>query len=437
MSSRSRAKAPVRPEVFVLAALVALLFAALACGMPSGVDDLNASGSGGGPFMVCITATPIPTVTYVYETGNTITNTLGTPEPETAVGLTTPVPTETPYYRQGEFWENQPAIFGRTWQVTLLGIDNVDGGSRVRVRLTNNGLSDTPVLMSSNLFVMQGQSAAHYDSNLQAALGMADVAVMESEPIAAGTSVERAYAFAVPQVMKVGVQSGQLTGGSARPIWLNRGLDPATVDPAKQACIHGVASFADSQKVYPMDKAAYRPGISGGRYPLTGEMGKAWVVFTRFGVHHGLDLATTNDAPGGRIGSPIYSPIAGYVELAGTSVDSSGNINGYGNFVVIRAQIGPSDYIWMYFAHMNALPAVSKGQQVHCWDYLGPVGTTGNSTGPHLHWEVRRGRQPFLGDGVTSGRYAATQFDPDASREFWGGTCAWNDLESGGNSGAQ
>lgn len=95
------------------------------------------------------------------------------------------------------------------------------------------------------------------------------------------------------------------------------------------------------------------------RHPLLG--------FLR--MHKGLDLA----AP---YGTPIYAPIEGRVALAGRN-------RGYGNFVKLDHAAGISSG----YGHMSRI-AVSPGQSVARGQVIGYVGSTGLSTGPHLHWEV-------------------------------------------------
>jgi murein DD-endopeptidase MepM/ murein hydrolase activator NlpD len=95
------------------------------------------------------------------------------------------------------------------------------------------------------------------------------------------------------------------------------------------------------------------------RHPLLG--------FLR--MHKGLDLA----AP---YGTPIYAPISGRVVLAGRN-------RGYGNFIKLDHGSG----IASGYGHMSRF-AVSAGQNVSRGQVIGYVGSTGLSTGPHLHWEV-------------------------------------------------
>lgn len=87
-------------------------------------------------------------------------------------------------------------------------------------------------------------------------------------------------------------------------------------------------------------------------------------------MHQGIDIAAD-------IGTPIHAAADGVIEFAGW------NSGGYGNMVEIRH----SDGSMTRYAHMNAIH-VQVGQQVDQGEQLGEMGSTGYSTGPHLHFEV-------------------------------------------------
>lgn len=86
-------------------------------------------------------------------------------------------------------------------------------------------------------------------------------------------------------------------------------------------------------------------------------------------THKGIDLAAPKM-------TPIYATADGEVTFSGRN-------GGYGNFVKINHRNG---YKTAY-AHMHRI-AVKKGSDVHKGDLIGYVGTTGSSTGNHLHYEV-------------------------------------------------
>ena len=80
---------------------------------------------------------------------------------------------------------------------------------------------------------------------------------------------------------------------------------------------------------------------------------------------------------GSYIGDPIKAADSGYVAIAGWSNE------GYGNYVVLDHRNG----FQTLYAHMSRIMVVA-GQAVTQGQTIGLVGTTGNSTGPHLHFEI-------------------------------------------------
>lgn len=88
-------------------------------------------------------------------------------------------------------------------------------------------------------------------------------------------------------------------------------------------------------------------------------------------LHKGIDFASP-------VGTPIYAAGDGVVEFAGPKGPN-------GNFVQIRHTNG-----WeTLYLHMSAFgPGITAGAHVRQGQQVGAVGTTGRSTGPHLHYEV-------------------------------------------------
>jgi murein DD-endopeptidase MepM/ murein hydrolase activator NlpD len=99
--------------------------------------------------------------------------------------------------------------------------------------------------------------------------------------------------------------------------------------------------------------------------PITSSFGWRWGR-----MHEGIDL-------GAAYGSPIAAAAAGTVIYAGW-------LGGYGNLTVIDHGGGLSTA----YGHQSSI-GVSVGQHVEQGEIIGNVGSTGHSTGPHLHFEVR------------------------------------------------
>jgi murein DD-endopeptidase MepM/ murein hydrolase activator NlpD len=92
--------------------------------------------------------------------------------------------------------------------------------------------------------------------------------------------------------------------------------------------------------------------------------------------HYGIDI-------GGDTGNPIYAVDNGVVVYSGW------NDWGYGNVIAIDHGNG----IQTIYAHMDTL-SVACGAFVYQGDIIGTMGSTGNSSGPHLHIEFRSGNTP-------------------------------------------
>jgi peptidoglycan hydrolase-like protein with peptidoglycan-binding domain len=89
-------------------------------------------------------------------------------------------------------------------------------------------------------------------------------------------------------------------------------------------------------------------------------------------LHQGLDFPVPFGTPVGAAG-------------VGTTIFAGHNYGGYGNLVVIQHRLGFTSW----YAHLSSI-ATAVGQRVAGGTRIGYVGSTGYSTGPHLHFEVRR-----------------------------------------------
>ena len=100
--------------------------------------------------------------------------------------------------------------------------------------------------------------------------------------------------------------------------------------------------------------------------------------------------STVTAAFGSANGQPVYA-------AAGGTVISASYHSSWGNNVLIDHGNG----VWTRYAHLSSI-GVSAGQTVSQGQYIGKVGSTGNSSGPHLHFEVyvnknRVNPEPYIG----------------------------------------
>lgn len=144
-----------------------------------------------------------------------------------------------------------------------------------------------------------------------------------------------------------------------------------------------LAASAEIEKMIRQSRYHYpgvTTGVGGMIWPLAGEITSpfGWRVHPITGdarFHSGLDI-------GGDYGLPIQAAAAGQVIYADW-------ISGYGYSVILDHGGGISTL----YAHNDAL-AVSEGQMVMQGQVIAYCGSTGNSTGPHCHFEVREGGEP-------------------------------------------
>lgn len=97
------------------------------------------------------------------------------------------------------------------------------------------------------------------------------------------------------------------------------------------------------------------------------------------GYHTGIDYVPAD----GDKSPTLYSP------CSGTVLVSSYNSGGYGNYIVIKTKYNNDTYVCL-MGHMKYSPSVKKGDKVEPGTKVGTMGTTGNSTGPHLHIEFEK-----------------------------------------------
>jgi murein DD-endopeptidase MepM/ murein hydrolase activator NlpD len=129
--------------------------------------------------------------------------------------------------------------------------------------------------------------------------------------------------------------------------------------------------------------------LPAGSYELTSGFGPRWGR-----LHAGIDLAAPT-------GTPIHAAAAGVVLDAGCTsprcdVPGSPDMPGCG----LRVNINHGGGILTRYCHAVALTVVA-GQQVTAGQTIGWVGSTGHSSGPHLHFELHQGAPPATNDTAT------------------------------------
>jgi biotin carboxyl carrier protein len=131
------------------------------------------------------------------------------------------------------------------------------------------------------------------------------------------------------------------------------------------------------------------------QYPLDGRPGKDWKITSEMGWrihpvkktrkhHNGADIIGLGKGP-----FYIEAPYDGKVLKATKSTAAGG---GFGNYVILAHKINGKNYTTLYAHLKDGSIKVKKGQKVEAGTVLGIMGTTGMSTGVHLHWEMWAGK---------------------------------------------
>jgi murein DD-endopeptidase MepM/ murein hydrolase activator NlpD len=126
------------------------------------------------------------------------------------------------------------------------------------------------------------------------------------------------------------------------------------------------------------------------QFPIDGKLGRAWKVTSTMGWrmhpihkekrhHNGTDIWSAQEP------CWIEAPYAGKVIAIGNSA------TGFGDSVLLRHRIDGKTYVTLYAHLANGSIKVKRGQRVDAGTPLGKMGSTGASTGKHLHWELQKG----------------------------------------------
>lgn len=198
----------------------------------------------------------------------------------------------------------------------------------------------------------QGMAGSTFQEMLDGA--MADQMAMSGGVGLARTIEEQLSGLASAQRAEAGSETPRVAPPAAS---LSRGGYHKTATALSVNPLPGVQSSSFGKRVHPID----------------GEI--------RY--HTGMDMAAPE-------GTPVRAAGAGVVVQAGRA-------GGYGNMVVIDHGGG----LETRYAHLSGID-VREGQRIPAGAPLGRVGSTGRSTGPHLHLEVRRDGQPIDPTGEIS-----------------------------------
>jgi murein DD-endopeptidase MepM/ murein hydrolase activator NlpD len=165
-----------------------------------------------------------------------------------------------------------------------------------------------------------------------------------------------------------------------------------TCDPRNSSCIPGaeIRLYQVTSEIGGYDCA--QTGGDTGHQDIYSVNDSSKPQFNYFAIDFvGPFLSTFTSTPGGKV--PIIASADGVIQVVGTSSNDPENQYQYnGNYVIIRHVINGVDtkYSTLYL-HMADSPAIqwSVGQTIHQGDLIGYMGSTGISSGTHLHFAIR------------------------------------------------
>ncbi|OBK23551.1 hypothetical protein A5634_00350 [Mycobacterium asiaticum] len=244
--------------------------------------------------------------------------------------------------------------------------------------------------LATNVTAVPRRGGSHRKQPTSAAKGRLLIGAMAAGAAAAAThtAIDQSDHGKVETVLTANASSLSGGSGSTAP----RGVQVIAAQPAN-AALHneelarGVAFAAErAQREARLQQPLYVMPTKG---IFTSNFGYRWGV-----LHAGIDLANS-------IGTPIYAVSDGVVIDAGPTA-------GYGMWVKLRH----ADGTVTLYGHVNST-LVGVGEHVMAGDQIATMGNRGNSTGPHLHFEVLLGGSeridplPWLAKrGLSVGNYA-------------------------------
>ena len=261
---------------------------------------------------------------------------------------------------------------------------NEESGKRFRVMCEKGMMSYLDIIFSAESLtdftdrIVIAKELAEYDRDIMNAIKSVNDEIAGQKNSAEELLAEQQNAMAEIESTKTELENkkaelktvlAQLEADEKAYIQYVEEKNRAETELRNQYSARGAVSVSDVENgmfVWPVNSHNITSGFSPNRVnPVSGKVLP----------HTGTDIGANN-------GDPIIAAAGGTVSFAGVN-------SGYGNCVIINH----GDGISTLYAHMSSI-SVSEGDSVVQGDMIGRVGSTGNSTGPHLHFEIMLGGTP-------------------------------------------
>ncbi len=259
-------------------------------------------------------------------------------------------------------------------------------GVPVEELMTNNDLSDTSLLIGQELRLGGSAPAGPLVVTVEAGeslwslaerYGVSVAALSSANGLASDAALAVGDDLTVPGVLASAAPSDQ--GGGAEPsITVETGESLSEIALRHGTSVGALMSLNDLESdllnagetllLPPASASGASPGML---WPLSGALTSYFGPRSLLGMtyHYGLDID-------GATGDAVVAAMAG-------TVTYSGWLGGYGYVVIVEV-----DNVEYYYGHASEL-LVSEGEYVETGEVIAKVGSTGRSTGSHLHFEIR------------------------------------------------
>jgi murein DD-endopeptidase MepM/ murein hydrolase activator NlpD len=266
----------------------------------------------------------------------------------------------------------QAAVIGLMTALQESTLRNLDYGDRDSLGLFQqraawaSAAERTTPRASATMFYLGGQAGQR---------GLFDIPGWTSMPLWAAAQAVQVSAFPTAYARWERTARATVSAllGDAVPAVALAPAPSAPLDLGTAACEDDAAAPARPAT----STQAWRSPLPAGSFTPTSPFGwRVHPILHDWRLHTGQDLGAAQ-------GTAVYAVGAGRVVTAGPT-------GGYGNVVIVQHAGG----VQSYYAHLSQI-VVPPGAQVRSGQLVGRVGSTGLSTAPHLHLEIRRGGQPI------------------------------------------
>lgn len=233
---------------------------------------------------------------------------------------------------------------------------------------TTGAIAAQPSAFAGDTALLADTLLAMQEETRMALVSLSDAATLSTDEIVSG-------------LRGIGIEPELATDGVGGPFVPVDGEPGSIIDEAN-AVADALARYQSARRA--LMTAPIQPPLDG-NHTVTSSFGNRTDPFLkRAAFHSGIDFRAAT-------GTPVLAAAGGTVSFAASN-------GGYGNMV----EIDHGNGLATRYAHMSRID-VSVGQSITGGQQLGHAGSTGRSTGPHLHFEVRRN-----GSAIDPSRFIAT-----------------------------